>query len=708
MDDRNDTIDVHNDMVELDGAAPLPTVLESTFGGESAIEQVALSRLSASPRNVRRKVPTGIDGLADSIAAKGLLQNLVAHPMTGARGKKPKLCVCAGQRRLAALHVLAERGVIGADQLIPVKVVTEAEAIAASLIENHAREPMHSADQAMAFRMLIEEGKSADYIAALFSVPVLTVQRRLKIANVSPKLLDVFRDDGMTIEQVVALALTDDHGLQESLWFDAAQSWLRDPHQIRAAITQEEIQIRNNPLVAFVTLDAYEAAGGFVRRDLFSDDENAGYISDAALLQQLATDRLVEVAQTISAEGWKWVETRVKRDYSELSAYGRLSSHIREMTKREATEFVKLKKVRDAAIDALNAYYDDESEADAQTEEQVDDREKRDALDDAATAASEACDAFIERLETWTPEQLASGGAFVFLSYDGEVLVERGYLKPEDKPTREQRAAHASGTLEPEQKAKPVHSEKLCRRLTAHRTAAVQVKLAAQPNVALAVLMHHMIPTVFAEHYGHEYSGRTLEAKFTCVHGNLMREADDLADSRAWKEIEAERAKWTAMLPDRSAALLPWLLEQSNDITSNLFAFCVAATLDSVSATDSAHAVNALCDVLNLDMTKYWSATQASYLNHVSKGRIAEVVTVAVSAEAAAPLVSNKKHEAASMAERLLANTGWLPEVLVNRDRPQDHRFGSYDAEEQEADDEDSRGEVNAAEGADESADDSR
>jgi ParB family chromosome partitioning protein len=138
---------------------------------------------------------------------------------------------------------------------------------------------------------------------------VLTVQRRLKIANVSPKLLDVFRDDGMSIEQVIGLALTDDQGLQERLWFNAAQPWLRDPHQLRAAITKEEIGIRNNPLVAFVTLEAYEAAGGFVRRDLFSDDDKSGHIADAALLQQLATDRLIEVAQTVSREGWKWMVT---------------------------------------------------------------------------------------------------------------------------------------------------------------------------------------------------------------------------------------------------------------------------------------------------------------------------------------------------------------------------------------------------------------
>jgi ParB family chromosome partitioning protein len=143
------------------------------------------------------------------------------------------------------------------------------------------------------------------------------------------------------------------------------------------------------------------------------------------------------------------------------------------------------------------------------------------------------------------------------------------------------------------------------------------------------------------------------------------------------------------MLPTRGSELLPWLLQQSDDVTSNLFAFCVAATLDSVSGTDRAHPVNALCNVLNLDMTKYRKATQASYLNHVSKDRISEVVTVAVSTDAAAPLALNKKQEAASMAERLLSETGWLPEVLVNREVPDDYSFASAETDEVDSDQDD-------------------
>jgi ParB family chromosome partitioning protein len=242
-------------------------------------------------------------------------------------------------------------------------------------------------------------------------------------------------------------------------------------------------------------------------------------------------------------------------------------------------------------------------------------------------------------------------------------VIERGYVK---RGTTASAAREGDGQDAPK-KVKPVHSDKLCRRLTAHRTAAVQVELAAKPTIALAVLMQRLIPTVFSNlyYYGEETG---VHVSATCSHEKLLREADDMEASAAWQEIDAERSKWAAMLPKQRSNLLPWLIEQSDDVMANLFAFCVAATLDSVTGTDAAHPVNALADLLDVDMTKYWTPTQGSYLNHVSKARIAEVVSTAVSPEAAAPLAAMKKGDAAATAELRLAGTGWLPEVLTNRD----------------------------------------
>jgi len=192
------------------------TVVESRFGNDTQIEYVPLGLLCKSPHNVRRKAPTGIEALAGNIAAAGVMQNLVTHEMK-ARGKQRKLGVCAGQRRLLALELLRTTGRIDDSYPVPVKVVSEADAVAVSLIENQQREPMHPADACEAFRLLVNEGRTVDYIAALFSLSEIQVQRHLKLANVSPRLIDVFRDDGMTLEQIRTLALTDDHELQEHI-----------------------------------------------------------------------------------------------------------------------------------------------------------------------------------------------------------------------------------------------------------------------------------------------------------------------------------------------------------------------------------------------------------------------------------------------------------------------------------------------------------
>jgi ParB family chromosome partitioning protein len=77
----------------------------------------------------------------------------------------------------------------------------------------------------------------------------------------------------------------------------------------------------------------------------------------------------------------------------------------------------------------------------------------------------------------------------------------------------------------------------------------------------------------------------------------------------------------------------------------------------------SAHA-DLLAEVLGLDMTATWKPTVASYFGRVSKERIIEAVREGVSAEAAANIAGMKKLAMAEAAERRLAGTGWLPELL--------------------------------------------
>ncbi|WP_164159435.1 hypothetical protein, partial [Stenotrophomonas maltophilia] len=62
-------------------------------------------------------------------------------------------------------------------------------------------------------------------IAAAHRVSVQVVKQRLRLAAVSPTLLDIYADDGMTLEQLMAFTVTDDHARQEKVWDAIKDAW---------------------------------------------------------------------------------------------------------------------------------------------------------------------------------------------------------------------------------------------------------------------------------------------------------------------------------------------------------------------------------------------------------------------------------------------------------------------------------------------------
>ncbi|WP_244306464.1 ParB/RepB/Spo0J family partition protein [Paraburkholderia lacunae] len=611
------------------------------------------------------------------------VQNLIVHEIKGSRGKHRKVGVCAGQRRQAALDLLFEQKHIAADYPVPVRIVSEGEALAISLIENSEREGLDPFDVLRAYRMLAEEGRSVDYVAALFSAAPITIKRRMKLASASPELLALLREDAITLDQLSALALTDDHETQERIWFDANE-WQRQPNYLRQAITRTEIDASRSRLVRFVGLDAYEAAGGYVRRDLFSDDENAGYIADAELLQRLAAAKLDAAAEAVQSEGWGWTETRIERDVFELNRYGRLQPVQRALTDDEQREMDTLTAQQDELAEKFDALGEDDENA----------YEEAERLETEIEQANAALIALESRMLTWDVQQMAEAGAFVIVSPQGELVVERGLVRRENSAALDAAGATVTGTPEadsepdtaaqPAQKEKPVHSAKLCQRLTAHRTAAVHAELIAQPCIALAALLHRVIPEIFPERYGLGFAPHALALSCNSNRDSLLGAADDLPATTAWGVIEAQRERWGRELPARRADLLPWLIEQDPGTTLlDLLAFCTGTLLDGIAGEEKPHAINALASALNLDMTRYWTPTRASYFDHVSKARIAEVVAGAVSPKIAADLGKMKKADAAAAAELRLAKSAWLPEILTDREVPAARSYGvAHDADE--------------------------
>jgi ParB family transcriptional regulator, chromosome partitioning protein len=682
--------------------AETTTMLETHFGNEQPIVTVPYSSLRRSPLNARTKPLSGIPGLAANIRAKGLLQNLVVHEMKGTRGKQRRYGVCAGQRREAALDLLCEQKHIAADYPVPVRIVSEGEALAISLIENSEREGLDPFDVLRSYRMLAEEGRSVDYIAALFSASPLTVKRRMKLANVSPKLLGLLREDSITLDQLAALALSDDHEMQELIWSEANE-WQRQPNYLRQAITRAEIDASRSRLVRFVGLSAYEAAGGHVRRDLFSDDENAGFIADTGLLQRLAGEKLEAVAGEVRAEGWNWTETRVERDVIELNRYHRLDPLNRPYTGDEQREIYALTARQDELAEQYDALAEDDENA-------YEEGERIEAELNSVTAAIRALET---RTLTWDAEQMAEAGAFIILDPQGNLTIERGLIRRDGNATHDTAATtvgQAVATLnEANRKPKPVHSAKLCQRLTAHRTAAIHAELIAQPSVALAALLFRLVPVAFPERYGVGPSRDYLELNATSNHDALLKAADDLSASTAWDVIDAQRQQWLAALPRNLAALLPWLTGQDAGTTLlDLLAFCTGTLLDGVTGTEGPHAINALSNALHLDMARYWTPTRATYFDHVSKSRIVDVAMQAVSPKVALDLSKMKKGDASATAEMRLAKSDWLPEILTDREVPPVRALGVHSTPDDDADEDEAGAEEAEAQPDAESADESR
>jgi ParB family chromosome partitioning protein len=63
-----------------------------------------------------------------------------------------------------------------------------------------------------------DKGMAADDIAARFGVTPAVVRQRLKLGAVSPVLMALYREDGITLEQLMAFTITDDHARQEEVW----------------------------------------------------------------------------------------------------------------------------------------------------------------------------------------------------------------------------------------------------------------------------------------------------------------------------------------------------------------------------------------------------------------------------------------------------------------------------------------------------------
>jgi len=301
-------------------------------------------------------------------------------------------------------------------------------------------------------------------------VSPLVVQRRLKLANISPRLMADYRAEAVTLEQLMALTITDDHTAQETAFY-GAPDWQRRASALRERLTEREIDA-THPQVRFVGLDAYTEAGGGVRRDLFTDDDSGVYLDDFALLEKLVRAKLDGLAEGMRAEGWAWVEAVPHLSHTERQVFQSAPRERREPSAREARRIVSLRGRLEKIDAALDAAYDAEDE------------DKAVALDRRRETLAAELAAVENALQDYPSHVRTVAGAIVTLDRDGGAVVHRGLLREaEAKALRtlerlRQGVAQGEGLYDKEGEGAEPHktanlSDRLAQRLSAHRTAAL-------------------------------------------------------------------------------------------------------------------------------------------------------------------------------------------------------------------------------------------
>lgn len=588
---------------------------------------IPLSKLTLWSGNVRKTgAREGIAELAASIAAHGLIQPLLVRKAQ--RGYE----IVAGQRRFHALKSLAKAGKIAKNFAVACTLATDAvEPAELSLAENVMRVPMHPADQFEAFRKLIDDGASVTDVAARFGVSDNLVLKRMKLGRLSPVILAAYRENEIGLEEAQAFALVDDHDAQERVLAELS-SWRLNAQSIRRALTEGEVPTSDKRM-RFIGAETYQAAGGIIRRDLFSDDDTA-YAQDAALLEALVTQKLADIAKTVGGEGWKWIEVMSDIDYSNFSSQHRLYPERDELSEDDQAELDALAAEYDSLVDS-----DDEADADRLAEIE----ERMDALESGS--------------ETWPARTLAVAGAVVSLAHNGEVRIERGLVRKEDAKLA---AQLTRGEQEDEPAPKPEFSSSLIESLTAHKSTALAATLATNADAALAAVVHAPLLRAF-------YPGNREDSCLKLSLGGAVPPKSITTENcKGLSALHAAINNLRGRLPSDATELAQWCLCQPQSDLLAILAVLAGASVDAVHRkADRADCgrlktADELAVAVALDMTGWFAPTAENYFSRVSRAQILAAIDGAKGLHAPA-LEKLKKSELAKRAEDLLSGTGWLP-----------------------------------------------
>jgi ParB family transcriptional regulator, chromosome partitioning protein len=511
----------------------------------------------------------------------------------------------------------------------------------------------------MAFQQLVSDGLGVEEIAARFGVTSTTVRQRMKLANVAPRLFELYRTGEINLDQLMALAVTDDHAAQERIW-NSAQEWQRQPHALRRALTETMVDAANDPRARFVGVEAYLNAGGLLERDLFQP-EHEGYLTDAAKLERLTVEKLEVLAAEVRGEGWKWVEIQPIAEYPDLTKFDRLRTVYVPMSDETRLEIEAMQTEQER----IEGAYPDAEEYPPDVDQRMAEIERR-------------IEELNDQPRKYRAEEIPLAGAIVSLENHGQVVIYRGLVRPEDKKKMKQSAKSASDGQHEEgsdqggcdRSDASALSAALVEDLTAHRTAALRALLATRPDVALVAIAHNLALRVCYPMEMTYEVGSALSLSSEKGGCSLESHAKNIETSLAYSRLDEIHNQWLKRIPEDPADFWQWLLDQEQAVVLDLLAFCVGQTVHAVQLHSDGQqprfiiAAAQLAQAVNLDMADWWAPTKESYLGRVKKDQILEAIEEGTSETNFEDLRKLKKGELVAAAERRLAGGRWLPQIL--------------------------------------------
>ena len=661
----------------------------------SRARDIPFNRIRLSNDNVREvDVEVGLDELAFDIDRReDLIQGINVRAVLDADGNESgDYETPAGGRRYRAISRLVEAGRFPADGLVPCivkKANAKTSAVDDSLAENTFRLALHPLDQFKAFKRMVDGGMGTEEVASAYFTTTQYVEQRLALADVSPKLHEVYAENGMTLRMLEAFTAHPSHARQEQVWEAVQHSHRKEPWQIRDMLTETTVPF-SDKRARFVGVDAYLAAGGPVLpRYLFEDDEE-GWMDDVGLLDRMVAEKLKAAAAEVAAEGWKWIAADLELPYGYDHDLRGIVGTSAELSKKERRQREALRKEQER----LEAKYPNNEELPEEIDRRLGEIEKQ-------------LEAFERRPIVFDPAEIAIGGAFVTVDEDGELVVDRGWVRPEDEPVETVEGEETEGVepgagidgddeddiapdalrtvvtvngqpAEPEEEMEVIKPlpEKLVIELSAHRTIALRNAVGDNPHIAMTALLHKLVRDAFRR----STRGATVQVSVHEVY--CSGQGPDLKTTPYAKAVDKRHADWKAKVPTDDDQLWDWLVALDDESRMALLAHCMSLGINALYERPNPLSASGISEkqlqtrmaeadrlarVTDLDMAEAgFRPTVANYFGRVTKKRILEAIAKGVGDNIANLLDLQKKDkmEMAAVAEERLANTGWLPEPL--------------------------------------------